>query len=146
MCIRVTEFSHDRNITLLIKRKGNWARKSSIWECCSSRLLPFERRMLLDLVFDERVHEERWQILMPLKNKQIQPSFSLLINRLYLPRIQKIADPAPTIKSKGIQTQSTTIYCWDSVICRPRMRTTRLISRGLLKFFTHDRQRAITIF
>jgi len=30
---------------------------------------------------------------------------------IYLPRIQKIAEPAPTITSNGIQRQSTAEYC-----------------------------------
>jgi hypothetical protein len=30
---------------------------------------------------------------------------------IYLPRIQKIAEPAPTITSNGMQRQSTAEYC-----------------------------------
>jgi hypothetical protein len=38
---------------------------------------------------------------------------------IYLPRIQKIAEPAPTIKSNGVQRQITPMYCWTIGICRP---------------------------
>jgi hypothetical protein len=44
------------------------------------------------------------------------------LNFIYLPRIQKIAEPAPTIKSNGIQRQSTAKYCCDIGICRPENR------------------------
>jgi len=42
------------------------------------KLLPFERQMLLDLVFDEKVHEELWRIQMRLEKKTNHWTFFLL--------------------------------------------------------------------
>jgi hypothetical protein len=42
------------------------------------------------------------------KNKRNNKSLNYFI---YLPRIQKIAEPAPTIKSNGIPRQNIAKYC-----------------------------------
>lgn len=42
-----------------------------------------------------------------------------IAHQVTLPRIQKIAEPAPTRRSNGMHRQKTARYCWLTEICRP---------------------------
>jgi hypothetical protein len=83
--------------------------------------------MLLDLVFDEKVHEEIRKIPMHLMKIYKHIIKSSYLNLFYLPRIQKIAEPAPTNKSNGTQRQNTAKYCCVIGICRPENKDNSII-------------------